>query len=385
MYDVIVVGGGIIGSSVAWQLSKRGKKVLVLERKETASGSAGATDGFVGCHTKKPGPQLDLAIKSIEMFDEILDELGPGIDYEVGAGGMQPVEDELQWNILSQMVEKQQKYGVDVRMISAEEACRIVPGLNPDIYGALYSPSANKINPLRLTFAYRRLAKEYGAEIIDGIPVTGFIIEDGVCKGVTTADGEYRAEYVVNACGSWAGEVAKLAGLDLPIKPRKGQLAVTEPIGFYMSPTLQCARYNVIKFNPELITDETVLRLGSSMNIVQTAEGGLVFGGTRELVGFDDDNTFEAIETMAKRVLRFFPQLKELSVIRYFAGFRPYTPDGLPLLGEVKGLSRFIMAAGHEGDGIAMSPITGKLITEIIVDGKPSFDIEPFSPNRFIS
>ena len=109
MYDVIVVGGGIIGSSIAWQLSKRGKQVLVLERKDSASGSAGATDGFVGCHTKKPGPQLELAQKSIAMFDEILDDLGPDIDYEVGAGGMQPVEDEVQWNLLSQMVEKQQK------------------------------------------------------------------------------------------------------------------------------------------------------------------------------------------------------------------------------------------------------------------------------------
>lgn len=384
MYDVIVVGGGIIGTSIAWQLSKRGKQVLVLERKDSASGSAGATDGFVGCHTKKPGPQLELAQKSIAMFDEILDDLGPDIDYEVGAGGMQPVEDEVQWNILSQMVEKQQKSGVDVRMVSAEEACSIVPGLSPDIYGALYSPSANKINPLRLTFAYLRLAKECGAQIMNGVTVTDFIIEDGCCKGVKTDKGDFYGEYIVNACGSWAGEVAKLAGLDLPIKPRKGQLAVTEPIGFYMSPTLQCARYNVIKFNPELITDETVLRLGSSMNIVQTAEGGLVFGGTREFVDFDDENSLEAIETMAKRVLRFFPGLKELSVIRFFSGFRPYTPDGLPLLGKVKGLDRFIMAAGHEGDGIAMSPITGKLIAEIIVDGEPSFDITPFSPNRFL-
>lgn len=385
MYDAILVGGGIIGSSIAWQLARRGKRVLVLERKDTGSGSAGATDGFVGCHTKKPGPQLDLAIQSIRMFDEIRAELGGEVDYEIGAGGMQPVEDKEQWDILSQMVEKQQRSGVDVRMIGPEEALEIVPQLSRDIYGALYSPTANKIDPLKLTYAFLRLAKEQGAEVINGVEVTGFILEHGRCVGVQSSKGEFRAPAVVNCCGAWAGETAKLAGLDLPIKPRKGQLAVTEPIGFYMSPTLQCARYNVIKFRPESIKDPAVLRLGSSMNIVQTATGGLVFGGTREFVGFQDENTFEAIETMCRRVLRFLPGLKDLSVIRFFAGFRPYTPDGLPLLGEVKTLPGFYMAAGHEGDGIAMSPITGKLMAELIVDGAPSYNIDAFSPNRFLS
>ena len=384
MYDVIIVGGGIIGCSIAWQLGKKGKKVLMLERGDTADGSAGATDGFVGCHTKKPGPQLDLAIQSIRMFDEIREELGGDVDYEIGAGGMQPVEDREQWDILAQMVEKQQKSGVDVRMITAEEAFEIVPQLSRDICGALYSPSANKINPLKLTFAFLRLAKECGVEVVNGALVNGFLIENGCCKGVISTKGEFRASAVVNCCGSWAGKVAKLAGLDLPIKPRKGQLAVTEPIGFYMSPTLQCARYNVIKFRPESIKDETVLRLGSSMNIVQTADGGLVFGGTREFVEFQDENTFEAIETMCKRVLRFLPGLKDLSVIRFFSGFRPYTPDGLPLLGEVSTLPGFYMAAGHEGDGIAMSPITGKLMAELIAEGKPSYNIDAFSPNRFL-
>ena len=177
--------------------------------------------------------------------------------------------------------------------------------------------------------------------------------------------------------------MAGLAGLDMPIKPRKGQLAVTEPIGFYMSPTIQCARYNVIKFHPETIKDETVLRLGSSMNIAQTEEGGLLIGGTREFAGFEGENTLEAIDTMMKRVLRFFPGLKDVHVIRYFSGFRPYTPDGMPLLGEVQALPGFYMAAGHEGDGIALSPITGQLIAELIVDGRCSHDITPFSPNRF--
>ena len=384
MYDVIVVGGGIIGCSVAWQLSKRKQKVLVIERTDVASGSAGATDGFVGCYTKKPGPQLDLAIKSVKMFDTLQEELDTDINYERAAGGMQPVEDKIQWDMLSRTAELQQQHGIDVRMISAEEARKIVPGLNPNIYGALYCPTAGKVNPMYLSFAYCRAAKKCGAEFMYRTQVTDFIIENGHAVGVQTSKGNFYAGKIINACGSWAGEAARLAGLDLPINPRKGQLAVTEPIDFYMSPTIQCARYNVIKFHPETIKDETVLRLGSSMNIAQTAEGGLIIGGTREFAGFEDENTLEGIDTMMRRVLRFFPGLKDLHVIRYFSGFRPYTPDGMPLLGEVKTLPGFYMAAGHEGDGISLSPITGRLIAELIVNGSCSHDITPFSPNRFL-
>lgn len=383
--DVIILGGGIIGSSIAWQLGKLGKSVLVLERTDTLSGSAGATDGVVGYHTKKPGKQLDLAIESIKMFRTLSAELGEEIEYYLEAGGMQPVENKMQWDILSQIVAEQCKSGVDIRMISAEEACAIEPLLSHDLYGALYSPTGGKVNPLKLTMAYMHAAKRLGAKYLNNTEATGFIIEDGAVKGVHTKQGDFYADTVVNACGAWAGRVAALAGLDFPIRPRKGQLAVTEPIGPVMTATLQCARYNVIKFRPEAVQDATVLRLGASMSIEQTENGGLIIGGTREFSDFDGRNTFEAIEMMMRRVARFFPALRTVSVIRFFSGFRPYTPDGMPLLGPVQILPGLYMAAGHEGDGIALSPITGKLLAEQIVYGECSYDLATFSPNRFLA
>ena len=384
MYDVIIVGGGIIGCSTAWQLSKLGKKVLVVERKDVASGSAGATDGVVGYHTKKPGPQLDLAVQSIAMFKTLSEELGMDIEYGLEAGGMQPVEDKEQWDMLAAMAEEQRKSGVDIHMISTEEARKIEPNLSPDIYGALYSPTGGKVNPMRMTIAFSRAAKKLGAEFLFKTEVTGFLIEDGRAVGVKTDKGEFRAPAIVNAAGSWAGKVAALAGLDMPIKPRKGQLAVTEPIGPYLTATVQCALYNIIKFRPEAVKDQAALRLGASLGIEQQEDGSMIIGGTREFVDYEEENTFEAIETMMKRAMRFFPALKDVSVVRFFSGFRPYTPDGMSLMGEVKTLPGFYMAAGHGGDGIALAPITGKLMAELIATGKTSYDISVFSPNRFL-
>ena len=384
MYDVIIIGGGIIGSSVAWQLARRKKKVLVIERKDVCSGSAGATDGVVGYHTKKPGLQLDLAVQSIEMFRTLNRDLETNVEYGLEAGGMQPVEDKDQWDMLASMAAEQRRSGVDIRMITAEEACSIEPNLNPDIYGALWSPTGGKVNPLAMTFGFARAAKRLGAVYLTETEVTHILTEGGRAVGVNTPAGEFRADCIVDAAGAWAGKVAALAGIDLPIRPRKGQLLITEPIGPFLRATVQCAMYNVIKFRPETIKDPAVLKLGSSLSIEQQESGGLIIGGTREFADFEEENTFEAVETMVKRAVRFFPALKDVSIIRCFSGFRPYTPDGLSMMGEVRTLPGFYMAAGHEGDGIALSPITGRLMAELITDGKTSYDITPFSPNRFL-
>ena len=121
--DIIVIGGGVIGSSITYYLSKMGKKVLMIEKKDNCSGSAGASDGVVGYHTKKPGLQMELAIRSIAMFEELSKELGMDIEYRKDCGGMQPAETKLEWEILSEIVKEQRQSGVDIRMISIEEAC----------------------------------------------------------------------------------------------------------------------------------------------------------------------------------------------------------------------------------------------------------------------
>ena len=384
-YDVIVIGGGIIGCSVAYYLSRRGQKVLLLEKDDHAQGSAGATDGVVSYHTKKPGRQMDLAVQSMELYKTLADELQEDIEFVPNCGGMQPAEDKTQWDMLCGIAEKQRESGVDIRMIGIEEARELEPMLSSDLYGVLYAPSGAKVEPIRLTMAFQHAAKRLGATVYNHTAATAITKNSaGAVKGVTVEDGtHYEADKVVIACGSWSAEAGQLAGIRLPIQPRKGQLIVTEPIGHFMNCTFQCALYNVIKFMPETITDPKILRMGASLSIHQTHDGGLLIGGTREWAGFDRTNTLEAIETITRRALRFFPAVQDVSVIRTFAGLRPYTPDGMAIIGGTKKAPGLYVAAGHEGDGIALAPITGKLLSEEILDGETSFSISAFSPDRF--
>lgn len=382
-YDIIIIGGGIIGSSVAYYSAKAGKRVLVVEEKDQASGSAGATDGVVGYHTKKPGLQLELAIESIAMFSDLSEELGMDIEYEEHCGGLQPVENQYQWDLLEAMAKEQSASGVDIRMISIEEAIKIEPQLSPKLMGALYSPTGGKVSPIRLTFAYAAAAKRLGAKYLNQTPVTGIIKDRRRVKGVSTPKGKFYGDKVVIAAGSWSGEIGRLAGVDLPVKPRKGQIVITEQVGPFMKATVQCARYNVIKFRPETITDANIVRTGASLSIEQTEDGALVIGATREFEGFDRETTLEGVEMIVQRAAEFFPALADVHIVRTFAGLRPYTPDGLPLIGSVEKLLGLYVAAGHEGDGIALAPITGKLLAEEMAYGKTSYPIEAFSPNRY--
>ena len=384
-YDVIIVGGGIIGCSVAYYLSKRNQKVLLLEKRDHAQGSAGATDGVVSYHTKKPGAQMDLAVQSLKLYQTLEKELGESIEFVPDCGGMQLAENKDQWDMLSKIADKQRESGVDIRMISVSEARKIEPQLAPDLYGVLYAPCGGKVEPIKLTMAFLHAAKRQGVEVKNHLGVTEIKKDSaGKVTGVVTEDGRfYEAPKVVISSGSWSAEVGKMAGLNLPIKPRRGQLLVTEAVGPFMHCTFQCALYNVIKFMPETIKDPKVLHIGASLSIHQTKNGGLLIGGTREWAGFDRFNSLEAVEAIAHRALRFFPALKDVSVIRAFAGLRPYTPDGKALIGGTKKVPGLYLAAGHEGDGIALAPITGKLLSEEIVDGKSSYSLEPFSPDRF--
>ena len=376
--DAVIIGAGVIGASIAFHLTRRGIKPLVIEKSDPAAGSSGACDGLVFMQSKKPGLHLRLALASLKRFSELNEVLGRSIEFK-NPGGMCLVENETELAAMRLFVAEQHTSGLDVELIDGDEARRREPCLSEKVIAATFSALDSQVNPYALTFAFLRAAKSAGARILIGENVRGFEVMGGRIRAVITDNRKIGTPLVINAAGALAAEVGHLAGLEIPIKPRRGQIVVTASIAPLLRHCLISAQYVAVKFKPELAAAAG----GMGFSLEQADSGNILIGSTREFVGFDRRTTFDGIRTIASRIAPVIPALKRVPVIRTFGGLRPYTPDGLPILGKVAGLEGFIMAAGHEGDGIALSPITGELIADLIATGRTQFSIEDFRLERF--
>lgn len=381
---VIIIGGGVIGTSIAYYLTKQGIKPTLLEGRDICAGSSGACDKAISMQSKNPGLHLDLALESATMFTGLADELAADIEYH-HCGGMIAIENARQLAIMEKFVERQKSHGLPVNIISIDEARRRQPALSPNLVASTYSPADAEVSPLKLTFAFAGAARRGGAVLKTGIAVKDLMVKNGRVSGVVTDTGTFSADVVINATGVWAPAIGRLAGLEVPIKPRRGQIIVTEAMPPLITGEMWSARYIVAKYNPEMIREEDpqAADLGVGLALGQTHDGTLLIGGTREFAGYEPVTTPEGTNAILRHAVNIVPALAKVHVIRTFAGLRPYTPDGMPILGPVEGLEGLIMAAGHEGDGIALAPITGKMIAEYVASGLMSDAMGKLSLSRF--
>jgi glycine/D-amino acid oxidase-like deaminating enzyme len=375
--DVVVVGGGVIGSSILYHLSKKKIQAVLLEKGELISGTSGACDGLIFLQSKKPGPHLRLAQEGIKRFSNLKHELHFDVEYK-DSGGMIIIENDHELEFMERFVAEQRKTGLDISLLDINQAREKEPSLSEKILGSTFSPSDGKANPLLLTHAFIRSAKKLGARAFTETELTGIALKSHQVRSVKTGKGEIETTIIVNAAGVHAPEIGKLVHLDIPIKPRRGQLLVTEPKPPVLNSGVLSAKYIAAKFDPGLAGTE-----GEGISIDQTSSGNLLLGSTREFVGFDTRTTYQAMTNIAIQALHIIPQLKDTHIIRTFAGLRPYTPDGLPILGNVDGVEGLIVAAGHEGDGVALSPITGELIAELIDTKTTPICLNEFRLERF--
>ncbi|MFZ5754736.1 MAG: NAD(P)/FAD-dependent oxidoreductase, partial [Bacillota bacterium] len=344
--DVVVIGGGVIGTAVAYYLSKRGKKVMVTERYDHASGASGSCDQMIILQSKNPGIHLKLALASGEMYQTLARELEYDIEYH-NRGGMILIESEAELRVIEGFVARQKQTGLQVEIFDRKDAAKLQRGLAEHLVGSTYSPQDAHVNSIRLNLGFARAAAKLGAEILLETEVTGIIVKGDRVEGVETTQGPIHAPVVINAAGAWAPQIGSMVGLDIPIKPRRGQIIITEPVPPYVTGDVLSAQYIVAKYNPDLIknSESRAIQLGVGLALSQTEKGNILIGATREFVGYDVKTTREGIKEILKNATRLVPGLKEINFIRTMGGLRPYTPDGLPLLGPVKGLEGFIMAA----------------------------------------
>ena len=371
--DAIVIGAGIVGASCALSLTNAGLKVLVIDRGAVSSGTTGAGEGNILVSDKDPGPELTLALRSRDLWFEMQADVGDFFELEAKGGVVVARGDNSE---LLKLAEHQRAHGVDARVVNGAELRDLEPFLDPSFSSGVFYPQDAQCQPMLAAAHVIRTVVARGGAFVSNAKVTKVLVQDRKIRGVETIQGEFLAPIVVNATGTWAGEIAKMAGSQLPIAPRRGFILVTEPTKKYVFHKVYDSDYvaNVASSDADLQTSTVV---------EGTRSGTILIGASRERVGFDGTMNIEILRRLAAQATSLFPVLRDVQLLRAYRGFRPYAPDHLPVVGEdslVKGLWH---SAGHEGAGIGLAPGSAALITDAIL-GRPSFmDGTAFSPARF--
>ncbi|MFP3919665.1 FAD-binding oxidoreductase [Lysinibacillus telephonicus] len=376
---VVVIGAGIIGTSVAYFLSKKNVNIVLVDAKDIASGTSGACDKAIMLQSKKWGPALELAIQSATLYKDLEQELQQDLEYRQG-GGLILIDNEQDLKVLQQTVEKQNSIGLNVKILTGDEVRKKNPYLSEKIIAASWCEEDAEINPMLTAFAFAKAAHKNKAILRLNCEVLDLVTENNRILGVQTTHGKIYADSVVICSGVWTNQILKTVQLEVPIIPRKGIILVTEKLPKIIDCNILSGSYIVSKLQKE----QNSIPYGIGLAISQTKSGTLLIGGSREFVGFDESIKTKIIRDIAKQAIHAFPCLDNIHLIRSFAGFRPYTPDNMPILGEIPSVQGLYIAAGHEGDGVALAPITGKLMSELITNQKIEFDLSPFSIERFL-
>ena len=370
--EVVIIGAGIVGAMCAYYVNRAGLKAIVIDRGTVASGTTGAGEGNIMVSDKSPGPELELALKSRDMWFEVAQDLGNEFEL-VAKGGLAVSRGDA--SSLFELSNSQSVAGVQTKRVGASEIQELEPFISKAIPNGVHYPQDAQCQPMLAAAHILRQLQRRGLEFIGHQEVLK-IERKSENLTVRTSTLEIKSDFVVNAAGTWAGEIARLAGSELPIMPRRGFILVTAPLPKYVNHKVYDSDYvdNVASSDADLQT---------STVIEGTQSGTILIGASRERVGFDKSISVSVIQRLARQATSLFPILAGAQLLRVYNGFRPYSPDHLPVIGADSLIPGLFHCAGHEGAGIGLSAGSGKVIAQLIKNETPIVNPEPFSPARF--
>jgi glycine/D-amino acid oxidase-like deaminating enzyme len=374
-YDVVVVGAGIVGACCAYELARAGLSVCVVDRGGVASGTTGAGEGNILVSDKAPGPELDLALLSRALWSELLDVLPSSVELEA-KGGVIVTGTEQGLGSLTTLSAGQRAAGVEAHDVDAAGLRDLEPHLAESLLGGVHYPQDMQVQPMLAAAHLLRRARDLGVALRLRTEVLGAITAGGAITGLETDEGPIACRWVVNAAGTWGGEVSSRLGAPVPVLPRRGFILVTEPLGDVVRHKVYAADYvdNVASDAAGLETSPVV---------ESTRSGTVLIGASRERVGFDRTVSYDVLARLAAQARELFPVLGRARVQRTYGGFRPYCPDHLPVIGPDSRVDGVVHACGHEGAGIGLAPATGRLVAQAISGAPTSIPLDAFSPLRF--
>lgn len=370
--QTVIVGGGIIGLASAYYLSQRGVDVTLLEKGSLGSGSTDRANGGIRAHFSSP-VSSKLSQRSIEVWESFEEEFGTDIEYR-RPGYLFMAREEETAERFRENVDKQAELGVESEFVSPERAGELCPELNADRFiGGAYSPNDGVSDPHLGLQGFSIAANEAGSDIRTGVTVTDVTLDgNGAVTGVETSEGTVEADFVVNAAGPWAPQIAEMVGLDVPVTPKRRKLVIVDP----ETPVPEDTPFTIdadrsVHFRPE-------------------REGNVVAGGhfadtdsAQDPDDFDERVPLEwsaqVVEAAADTAGYFGPSSE---IRRAWAGLYAVTPDHHPIIEETR--PGFVNAIGFSGHGFMQSPATGQLVAEIVADGEAtSVDISSLTADRF--
>jgi Glycine/D-amino acid oxidases (deaminating) len=383
-FDIAVIGAGAEGSATAYFAAKSGAKVILIDAGDLAEGTSSRCDGDILVSDKMPGFDCEFALASQALFPQLAKELDFDFEWRK-EGTMYLMETEEETEVAEQYCRNMVACGVPMKMLTAKEVHEDEPNVADDVVSGLRCECDGGVYPIGMVYGYALTARRLGATLLLHSPVTGIEPEGGGFL-IRTVKQEVRAAKVVNCCGVKAPKVGMMVGLDIPVEARQGQILVTEHTFPVVKHEFHEFGYMLTKFGNSSYkrnVSERVERNGVAMVIEPTMAGNFLIGSSRSFVGEDISSDIDVMQALAERAIRFFPVLKDIKIIHAYSGVRPFTPDHLPIISDTP-VDGYYIAAGHEGDGIGLSAITGKCMAEMLVSGKSEMDISPLSYSRFI-
>lgn len=362
---VVIAGGGVIGCAIAYYLAKAGADVTVLERGNIAQEASSAAAGMILSPFDELGPRplVRLQRASFDMYPKLVKQLeqesGSDIEYRL-CGLIRPAADEKRAQHLRALTKRSRNQKAGVEWVDGSVLRELEPALCDGLLGAAFSQHDADVNPGLLTRAFAKAAANHGATIRRRVPFAGFVSSGhrltGIKAGNRSQDG---FDAIVLAAGSWTKALAERLSANVPTMPIRGQMVS------YRSKAL---RHSV---------------WGEGGYLVPKPRGQVFAGATVEDVGFRVRTTSQGIASLRAMACSLVPGLRQRETVSEWAGLRPGTPDGLPIIGKLPKRDNVFVATGHFRNGILLAPITGKLMSELILTGKTSIPLDPFSPRRF--
>lgn len=366
--DIVIIGAGAIGASIAYQLGRRGARdVVVLERDAVGAGSTSKAAGGIRVQFATR-VEIELSLRAIAFFKRFEDEMGVPCDFHQ-EGYLFVVTDEPTLARFRENVALQRSMGADVRVIAPDDARALVPALNvDDALAAVWGPTDGHASPNDVVQAYAAQARARGVRIVEGTPVTGIVVERGRVAGVLTPAGTIATRLVVNAAGPWAPLVGRMVGLELPVDPRRRHIFVTDA-------------FDGIRHPLPLVTDTgSGFYCRSEQGAILMSPGDI--GATTE---YEAQVDWAMLEVAVEKAMRRIPALEGAQVRHAWAGLRPLTPDGRAILDWAPGVEGLYLAVGFCGHGFQHSPGVGETVAEVLLDGRSTLDIHDLRLGRFPS